>query len=217
MRKLRFLAMVPATVLGVGVLVTPTIAQQTGSTTYPVASHPLAAELKGKLDTKSAKVGDTITAKTLSPLALKNGATVPKGSILTGKVSEVQSKSTGNGTASITVVFDQIQPGKKAAPIAIHGVLVGVAPKPNLSDAPGGTSSLPTTMGSTQTSPTLEAQLGYSNDATGGMQGVPMGSSVRDVALSSPTDKTTPDTLTSSKKDFKLESGMRISVELESN
>ena len=217
MRKLRFLAMVPATVLGVGVLVTPTIAQQTGSTTYPVASHPLAAELKGKLDTKSAKVGDTITAKTLAPLALKNGVTIPKGSVLTGKVSEVQSKSTGNRTASMTVVFDQIQPGKKGAPIAIHGVLVAVAPKPNMSDTPGGTSSLPTTMGSARTSPTLEAQLGYGNDTPSGMQGVTLGSSLRDVVLSSPTDKTAPDTLTSSKKDFKLENGMRISVELESN
>ncbi|MHB1745280.1 MAG: hypothetical protein ACYCRE_11005 [Acidobacteriaceae bacterium] len=169
------------------------------------------------MDTKSAKVGDTITAKTLSELPLKDGAKVPKGAILSGKVSEVQSKSAGSGTASITVVFDQIQASKKASPMAIHGILVAVAPKPNLSDSPGGTNSLPTTMGSAQSSPTMEAQLGYSNDSPSGMQGVPMGSSVHGLTLASPTDKAAPGELTSSKKDFKLEGGMRIAVELESN
>jgi hypothetical protein len=117
----------------------------------------------------------------------------------------------------MTILFDQIQPGKKAAPIAIHGVLVGVAPKPNLSDSSGGTNSLPTTPGSAKTSPTLEAQLGYSNGSSSGPQTIPMGSSVRDITLASATDKDSSGTLTSSKKDFKLDGGMRIAVQLAGN
>lgn len=143
MRKLRLLTMVAAAAIGVGVLPRPAIAQQMGGTVYPTADHPLFAEVKNRLDTKSAKVGDTITAKTLSELPLKDGAKVPKGAILSGKVIEVQSKSAGSGTASMTVLFDQIQASKKASPMAIHGILVAVAPKPNLSDAGPDSSALP--------------------------------------------------------------------------
>jgi hypothetical protein len=47
----------------------------------------IAAELETKLDTKSAKVGDPVSAKLLEDGTVK-GATVPKGSKLVGKVIE---------------------------------------------------------------------------------------------------------------------------------
>lgn len=188
--------------------------QQNGSTDV-TAKEPVAAELKTKLDTKKAKVGDPVSAKTTAPTQLSNGMSIPKGSMLSGKVSEAQSKAAGNGTASLELIFDQLQAGKNGAPVAIHGVLVGVAPKANLSDAGASSGSLP--LGSTHSQATFAGKVGQDVDNTsGGGASVPTGSNVRDVTLAAPDDGKAPGTLTSSKKDFKLDSGAQIAVQLES-
>jgi hypothetical protein len=64
----------------------------------------------------------------------------------------------------------------------------------------------------------IAAETGVSvNHSDGSGQSIALGSSVRDVTLASPVENATEGTLTSSKKDFKLEGGMRIAVEMESN
>ncbi len=130
MRKFGLLALIAPTVIAASVVAAPAFALQAGNSAYPTASSALSAEITSKLDTKNATVGEAVTAKTIAETTLGNGTTVPRGAILTGKVTAVQSKSSGGGTASVTISFDQVMPSKSASPISIHGTLLGVAPKP---------------------------------------------------------------------------------------
>ncbi len=213
MSKFRVLAVVASTVIGIGVLATPAIALPMDGAAYATASRPLYAEIQGKLDTKNASVGETVKAKVLAETVLGDNTAVPRGSILSGKVTEVQSKSRGSGTASLTIMFDQVQPGKKGSPIPIHGVLVGIAPKPYLSGNGPSASSLP--LASTRSQTNLAGETGSNIDNTGaGEDSVDEGSSVRGVTLASGKDA---GALTSSRGDFKIDRGMRIAVGLESN
>ncbi len=214
MDKIRLFALMSLAMAGVGGLTTPTLALQMNGATYATANQPVSAVLTSKLDTKSASAGEKVTAKTLAESVLANNVTVPRGAILSGKVSEVQSKSTGNGTASMTVVFDQIQPGKNAPPIAIHGILVGVAPKPYLSGGGPSASNLP--LASTRSQTSLSGETGQNIDnSSGGGESVAMGSSVRGVSFATGANQTAG-TLSSSHKDFKLDRGTRIAVGLNS-
>lgn len=198
-------------------LVRPAIALRAGSTADTTVMVTVPAEIKGKVDTKDAKTGDTITAKTLNAVKLGDSTLIPKGSILSGKVVHVCSRAAGNGTASLDVLFNQVQPGKKAAPVTVHGLLIAIAPRPSLSDAGPSTSDLPM-VGAEQgialaAAGTSSSSEVYSVKHTGDNAGIPMGSSLHGVALAGAND-TAPGRLTSSKEDIKLESGMRIGVRM---
>src|ERR1700683_4384369 len=59
------------------------------------ASHayemsPVTGELDGKLDSKTAKVGDRVVLKTLDKVQASDGTVIPRGSRLVGHVTEVQ-------------------------------------------------------------------------------------------------------------------------------
>ena len=64
------------------------------------------ANLIQRLDSKTAAQGEVITAKLTS--SVKNGTSLdlPKGTLLIGKVEQVQT-SKGNGPAKLSIVFDQ--------------------------------------------------------------------------------------------------------------
>ncbi len=66
----------------------------------------LVAKFAVKLDTKSAKVGEAVSAKTVKAARAKDGTELPKGSKLTGQVVAVQSNKDRNGTASLAINFD---------------------------------------------------------------------------------------------------------------
>jgi hypothetical protein len=184
-------------------------ALQGGSSAFPTASSTLSAEITSKLDAKKATVGEAVTAKTLAETTLANGTTVPRGAILNGKVTAVQSKSSGGGTASVTISFDQVLPNKKASPISIHGILVGVAPKPYISGGGASAANLPSA--STKNTMMTAGETGQSIDNTGGSdETVATGSSMKDVSLESGT-------LRSSRSDIKLDHGTRIAVALQAN
>lgn len=189
-------------------------AQQQGGSGNVTAKEPVPAVLGTKLDTKKSKTGDPVIAKTARPVMLSNGVSVPAGAKLIGKVQEVQSRSAGNGTASLEILFDQLQGKKNTPAVPIHGVLVGVAPKPSLSDSGPNASDLP--LGSTKGQASFSGSIGQNTDNTrgGGPVGA-VGSSVRNVNLSSPDSKSNPGELTSAKKDFTLDKGMSIGVQLE--
>jgi hypothetical protein len=209
MSKLGLLALFAPIIVAASVVAAPAFALQAGSSAYPTASSALSAEITTKLDTKSATVGEAVTAKTLASTTLGNGTTIPRGAILNGKVTAVQSKSSGGGTASVTISFDQVLPKKKASPIAIHGMLVGVAPRPSLSDAGASAASLPTASTRSQATTASETGQGFDNAGANG-ETVAMGSSLKNVTLASGT-------LTSSHGDIKVERGARIAVALQGN
>ena len=116
MRKFGLLALIVPTILAASIAAARAFALQGGSSAYPTASSALSAEITSKLDTKNATVGEAVTAKTLSSTTLANGTAIPRGAMLNGKVTAVQSKSSGGGTASVTVSFDQIMPSKIRPP-----------------------------------------------------------------------------------------------------
>ncbi len=212
----RLLAFIAPAVFGVGLFTIPTSALQMSTMTSASATAPLYADIAGKLDTKNARVGEEITAKTLAPAKLADGVILPKGAILLGKVTEVQSKSAGNGMASMKIVFDQIVPSKEIRAIPIRGILVGVAPRPYLTQDPASPSTLP--ISSMRSQASLIADTGDQAIffTCGPGVAIAMGSSLRGVTLASLTDKGAG-TLTSNRNDIRLDHGVRIAVGLETN
>ena len=209
MRKFGALALIAPTILTASVVAAPAFAFQGGSSAYPTASSALSAEITSKLDTKNATVGEAVTAKIIAETTLGNGTTIARGATLSGKVTAVQSKSSGGGTASVTISFDQITPSKKAAPISIHWALVGVAPKPSLSDAGSSAANLPTASTKSQLMTAGETGQSIDNSASAG-ETVATGSNMKNVTVESGT-------LRSSHGDIKLDHGARVAVALQAN
>lgn len=87
------------------------------------------AELRNTVDSKHAKVGDQITAVTREQSVL-NGTKLPKGTTLTGHITDVAAHSKSNATGSLGMVFDQARL-KDGTTIPIHTTLRGLAPSPN--------------------------------------------------------------------------------------
>ena len=84
------------------------------------------AKFEKSIDTKNAKEGDAISAKTLKAAKLADGTTLPKGSRLTAKVLTVQSKKAGNGTSMLTFRFDEAL--ANGASVPLHGEVVAIGP-----------------------------------------------------------------------------------------
>jgi hypothetical protein len=178
------------------------------------AKQALMAELTSKLDTKSAKVGDVVIAKTVTESRMTDGSTIPKRSKLEGKVTQVESKAAGDGNASVAILFDHLEvKGGQQKPI--HGVLLAIAPRPSLSDQEASSGSLP--QASTRSVGTTAAATGGAF-ATGGGEQQPEimapGSTVKGVQLDTKLTTDGSSVLRASNKDIHLESGMKIQVGL---
>jgi hypothetical protein len=92
----------------------------TGSAQEPTAAAPnagkvgagamqtsnVSAELEKKIDSKNAKVGDEVVARTTSKAQLAQGTQLPKGTRLMGKVTEVQAKSGAQHDGHLAFTFD---------------------------------------------------------------------------------------------------------------
>lgn len=214
MKTPRFFNSFLSITLGAGIFVAPAFALQMGDSSVQMSSQPLYGELQTKIETKKATPGEPIKAKLLAPAALQNGVDLPKGAILTGKVAQASSKSAGNGTASVMIVFNHVQADKKASPISIHGILIGVAPKPYL--ASNGPSAADLPHGSTVSTGQMAEQTGTKMDSYQGSESpISTGSGIKNVALSSSGADT--GTLTSSHGDFKLDNGTRVLISLQAN
>jgi hypothetical protein len=94
------------------------------------ASHayemsPVTGELDGKLDSKTAKVGDRVVLKTLDKVQASDGTVIPRGSRLVGHVTEVQAYDPAIGLARIAIAFDHAEL-KNGQSIAIFTLIGGV-------------------------------------------------------------------------------------------
>jgi hypothetical protein len=178
----------------------------------PLSREAVLSVLTCKLDTKKSKVGDPVSARTLNPLKLSDGTVLPRGTILTGKVTKVQPKS--SGSATLAILFDQLVTAKGAAPRAVHGLLAAIAPAPALSDAGPSTSDLP--LGSGGDSKGQMASL--TGTSIGGethtLPSIAAGSGIKGVALSNMPAADGSTVLQSTDKDFKLENGTRLEIGL---
>ena len=70
---------------------------------------PVKGELVNKLDSKSAKQGDSVVVKTKEDLKFAGGADIPKGSKLVGHITNVQSRGDGKENSQIAIQFDRAE------------------------------------------------------------------------------------------------------------
>jgi hypothetical protein len=92
--------------------------------------HPVNGELVGKLDSKTAKSGDTVVVKTSEAFRTSEGVVVPKGSRLVGHVTEVQAHGSAYQESRLGIAFDRAEL-KGGQSVAMQTVIQSVAPPAN--------------------------------------------------------------------------------------
>lgn len=97
--------------------------------TSPQAAQlaPVKAELVSKLDSNSAKQGDTVVVKTDESIKTASGTEIPKGSKLTGHVTNVQARGDTVQNSQIAIQFDRAEL-KGGQSVPIESVIQSVAP-----------------------------------------------------------------------------------------
>lgn len=118
----------------------PNAAGQTATNTPPIPNGPsVTAELNGSVDSKKAKVGDKVEARTTEALKNGNDVMLPKGTKLIGHVTQATARAKGDSDSSLAIQFDKAEP-KKEAEILLSVMILAVAPAaPNT--YPGGSPS----------------------------------------------------------------------------
>ena len=110
---------------------TPQTPGQPGSDAVanPAAAQlkPVSTELVDKLDSKSAKQGDSVVVKTDENLQISQGTEIPRGSKLIGHVTNVQPRGDGHENAQIAIQFDRAEL-KGGQTLSIESVIQSVAP-----------------------------------------------------------------------------------------
>lgn len=91
------------------------------------------AVLETKIDARTAKVGDSVTAKLTSSVHLPGGTELQRNALLTGHIDQVQT-AVNDGVSTVVLTFDKAQP-KDGQAIAIKSTILGIYPS--------GTSLLP--------------------------------------------------------------------------
>lgn len=87
----------------------------------------ITGELENKLDSKSARQGDSVVLKTREDVKTPSGTDIPKGSKLVGHVTNVQPRGEGKENSQITLQFDRAEL-KGGQSLPIESVLESVAP-----------------------------------------------------------------------------------------
>lgn len=71
-------------------------------------SETVQVELLKSVKTKSAKVGDEVKARTVTPLIVNHGQVIPTGSIVVGRILAVQPDAPGTDSSFVTLAFDSV-------------------------------------------------------------------------------------------------------------
>ena len=91
---------------------------------------PVQTELISKIDTKNASVGQTVTARTIAPAELADGTKMPKGTMLVGRVTQVQAHTEARAGAVLGLTFDYAElAGQK---LRLRAVIQAIAPPPQV-------------------------------------------------------------------------------------
>jgi hypothetical protein len=96
----------------------------------PRRLFPVHAELMGKLDSKSAKVGDPVELKTQEAVKTSDGMEIPKGSRIMGHVALVEAHGKGCENAQVAVELDRAEL-KGGQSLAIRSAIITVTPPPD--------------------------------------------------------------------------------------
>jgi len=69
----------------------------------------VSGELEGKLDSKTARVGDPVVLKTTEKMKTADGMVIPKGTKLLGHVTEVQARDSAHAQSALGLAFDHAE------------------------------------------------------------------------------------------------------------
>jgi hypothetical protein len=97
--------------------------------------RPVSGTLEGKLDSKTAHVGDRVVVKTRAKMTAADGTVIPKGTRLVGHVTAVQAHERGHAESQMSFVFDRAEL-KSGESFAIHAAIESVEPVANASAEP---------------------------------------------------------------------------------
>jgi hypothetical protein len=183
--------------------------------TNPVKGRgPMPVELTKSLDSKKLKEGDPVMGRIMADLRVKDGTEIPRGSKVTGHVTEAKARSKGDAQSALGIVFDKISlPGGKD--LTIKGEIQAVAAAPNPGNADTGLGSIGPSMmagnrgGGTTAPPTagVPSSLGSGqlllNPQSKGVVGI------HNLELGDNS------VLVSNGKDVRLDGGMQMMVQVE--
>ena len=94
---------------------------------------PVKGELVSKLDSKTAKTGDSVVVQTKSSVKTADGIEIPKGSKLVGHVVGVQPSGAGDNS-QVVLQFDHLElKGGQSMPV--HSQIESIAPPPGAGGA----------------------------------------------------------------------------------
>jgi hypothetical protein len=116
-----------------------------------VELSPVSGELVSKLDSKTAKTGDSVVVQTKTSAKTADGTEIPKGSKLVGKVMAVHPSGAGDN-AQVVLQFDHLEL-KGGQSVPVHSQIQSIAPAGGAASASGsalagGTTSAPPAGGS---------------------------------------------------------------------
>jgi hypothetical protein len=97
-----------------------------GAAAADAQMQPVNAELVGKLDSKTAKAGDPVVAKTKEKVHTADGTEIPKGARLVGHVASAQAHDAEHADSSMSLVFDRAE-WKGGQSIPIHSAIQSVS------------------------------------------------------------------------------------------
>jgi hypothetical protein len=120
---------------------------------------PVNAELVSKLDSKTAKTGDSVVVQTKASVKTADGTEIPKGSKLVGRVIGVQASGQGENS-QVALQFDHVEL-KGGQNMAVRSQIQSIAPQ-------GGAASASET-------PTANPSSPSRSGANGGSSGAPQG------------------------------------------
>lgn len=110
--------------LALGVLTLTVTAASAQSVTLP-GSTALPVRFVHSIDSKKAKVGDVVTAKTMQAIALPSGGHIAQGALVAGHVTAVEAYRfdmtpyTHQKPSQISIHFDHIQQGNAEIPVSL--------------------------------------------------------------------------------------------------
>lgn len=87
---------------------------------------PINGELVSKLDSKTAKIGDSVVVQTKAPVKTVDGTEIPKGSKLVGRVIGAQPSAAGQNS-QVALQFDHLEL-KGGQSLPIHSQIQSISP-----------------------------------------------------------------------------------------
>jgi hypothetical protein len=148
----------------------PAPQNSSGASTETSAAQmsPVNGELVSKLDSKTAKIGDSVVVQTKAPAKTADGTEIPKGSKLVGRVIGAQPSAAGQNS-QVALQFDHLEL-KGGQSLPIHSQIQSISPSTGgsagaMGEAPG--SSNPSTGGANGSSKASSTPQGTGGDPGG--------------------------------------------------